>query len=256
MARYEDAVRLEGLVMTVLGNGEADSGDEAEYNELIQRLVTENDEEVASQAGALRLPKSLKLLAAETRSRRDNLLTTTGFADGMRRIKEILRARLDRHLPPDDHSIAEPPIPRRSVRSSTWTGASTPAGRVKAVRTLIPVAREAVEQLISSLQLGQHNGGPPLHDHQDALAALKSLHSALGKLLQAADDGRLDRQYHGGLVDEAVRYSKRMMDSLRHDPLPYATAATVLAIMCACGFPTAGAFLADVTFNIRRSPHR
>jgi hypothetical protein len=252
LATFQDAERLEEIVTAVLGGSEVAPDHEREYREMLQRLFTENDEEIASRATTLHLPPTLEQLAAETRSKRDNMLTYTSFAEGIKRIKEILVARSRQDIRNIDIIGTEGGSARSVVNSSEWTGASTPRERLVAVKALIPVAQGAVEQLIAALEDNQHNGGPPLDDRHAALAALRNLHATLGQLLLIADDGALDREYNGGLVDEAVRYAKRAIRSLKHDPLPYATAATILAIMCACGFPSAGAFLADVAFNVRR----
>ncbi|QSR18999.1 hypothetical protein CA833_0075 [Novosphingobium sp. KA1] len=259
LATYEDAVRLEEIVNSTLAGEQVDANDKQEYSELLQRLITENDEEVATLAANLHLGSSLERLAADTRSRRENMLTSTDFTKGMRRIKDILIARKrgdDRLVRRADPVEAKAPDTGVGTAASEWTGASTPRDRMASVKVLLPVAQVAIEQLIASLEARQHNGGPPLDDCQNALEALRDLHTALGNLLIAADEGRLNQEYHGGLCVEAVRYAKRAARALGSDPLPFATAATVLAIMCACGFPTVGAFLADVAFSVRRPTAR
>lgn len=162
------------------------------------------------------------------------------------------KRRDDRLIRKGDESSARPFAAEHAVLASTWTGASTPLERLTSVRTLLPIAQGAIEQLILSLEAHHHNGGPLLDERRDAIDNLRSLHLALGQLLVAADEGRLAEEYHEGLVAEAVRYGKRAARSLQSDPVPYALAGTVLAIMCACGFPTAGGFLADLAFSIRR----
>jgi hypothetical protein len=136
--------------------------------------------------------------------------------------------------------------------SSAWTGASKPSDRVMAVKTLIPIALHAVDQLIASLEAPRHNGGPPLDGAQEAVENLRQLHRALGNLLAAADDGTLEDTVKGGLATEAARYAKRAAKALRDDPIPYAFSATILAVMSACGLPGIGGYLAGVALNMKR----
>jgi hypothetical protein len=76
-----------------------------------------------------------------------------------------------------------------SYDSAAWTGASRPAARLVAVKTLLPVANAAIERLIQSLEEPGHNGGPPLDTTIDAIESLRSLHALLGEILRAADEG-------------------------------------------------------------------
>lgn len=136
--------------------------------------------------------------------------------------------------------------------STAWTGASKPAARLAAVQTLIPVASAAVERLIQNLEEPGHNGGPPLDTTVEAINSLRSLHAALGQILQAADDGKLEEAYHDGMVSEAARYAKRAAKELRDDPMPYAMSAMLLAVLSACGFPGLGGFLSRVAANVKK----
>lgn len=136
--------------------------------------------------------------------------------------------------------------------SSAWTGASKGIDRIKAVKTLIPIARNAVEQLISSLEKPGHNGGPPLDEISTAIEYLRQLHRALGELLTAADEGRFAEVVNEGLATEAARYAKRAARSLRDDPIPYAFSAAILAIMTACGMPDIGGYLTGVAITMKK----
>jgi hypothetical protein len=136
--------------------------------------------------------------------------------------------------------------------ASAWTGATKPAARLAAVKTLLPVAQAAIERLIEKLDEPRHNGGPPLDTTVEALEALRSLHSMLGEILQAADEGKLDHAYSEGMAQEAARYAKRAAKQLRDDPIPYAMAALLLAVLSACGFPGVGGFLGSVALKVQR----
>lgn len=136
--------------------------------------------------------------------------------------------------------------------SSAWTGAVRGVDRVKAVKTLIPIAQHAVDQLIALLEAPRHNGGPPLDEAATAIENLRALHRALGEMLTAADDGKLSDAFNGGLVSEAARYAKRAAKALRDDPMPYAVSATVLAIMTACGVPGIGGYLTGVALSMKK----
>ncbi|WP_375394966.1 hypothetical protein [uncultured Sphingomonas sp.] len=136
--------------------------------------------------------------------------------------------------------------------STAWTGATKPGARLAAVKTLLPVARAAVERLIESLGAPGHNGGPALDGTIEAIDALRSLHTLLGEIIQAADEGKLNQAYNDGMVLEACRYAKRAAKKLRDDPMPYAMSALLLSVLSACGFPGVGGFLGGVAANIKR----
>lgn len=137
--------------------------------------------------------------------------------------------------------------------SAAWTGASKPADRINAVKTLIPVTLLAIEQLIASLEAPNHNGAPPLDGTEEAIQQLRTLYTVLGALLAAADDGRLFDALNEGLATEAARYAKRAAKALRDDPIPYAFSAMILAVMSACGIGGGIAgWLAGVAINMKR----
>ncbi|MEP6786098.1 MAG: hypothetical protein ABI898_10205 [Sphingomonadales bacterium] len=144
-------------------------------------------------------------------------------------------------------------IPAVGYDSSAWTGAVRGIERVKAVKTLIPVAQSAVEQLIARLETPGHNGGPALDEVANALDSLRNLHCKLGELLNAAEAGSLAQCFNDGVAAEAARYAKRAARSLRDDPMPYALSATVLAILSACGVPAIAGYLAGVAVSMKKS---
>jgi hypothetical protein len=137
--------------------------------------------------------------------------------------------------------------------SSAWTGAIKGSDRVKAVKSLIPIAQNAVELLIAGLEAPSHNGGPPLDESVAAIECLRQLHKALGEMLNAADEGKLSEAFNNGLPTEAARYAKRAARALRDDPMPYAVSAMVLAIMTACGVPGIGGYLTGVALSMKKN---
>lgn len=141
---------------------------------------------------------------------------------------------------------------RPTVDSSAWTGANTPAERTIAVKTLLPVALAAVDQLIETLETPGHNGGPLPDETVEALGHLRALHKVLGELLAAADEDRLQEAFNGGLPVEIARFAKRAAKSLRDDPLPYAMSAMFLTICSACGIPGIGGYLSGVAMAMKR----
>jgi hypothetical protein len=139
-----------------------------------------------------------------------------------------------------------------SYDSSAWAGIDNPAQRVRAVKTLVPLAQSAIDALINHLEQPSHNGGPPLDEITEALNHLRKLHSKLGEILLAADEGTLTSSRGEGLMDEAARFAKRAAKSLKEDPLPYAFSATLLAIFTACGFPGLGGYISAVAMAIKK----
>lgn len=146
------------------------------------------------------------------------------------------------------------PTPRMpdTYDASAWTGVQSSAQQAAAIKTLIPVAQAAVEQLIRHLEQPSHNGGPPLDEIADAISQLRSLHSALGELLTAADEGRISAAVHNGLLPEIGKWGKRVARTLRNDPMPYAMSAALLAIFTACGVPGIGGYLGSVALAITK----
>jgi hypothetical protein len=166
-------------------------------------------------------------------------------------LAEAERASLSEKLQIGDHAEAE--VVRRPGHDATaWTGASSPAERVLAVKTLMPVAQSAVEQLLALLDNPGHNGGPPLDEVEEAIGELRHLHAALGKLLTAADEGKLMEALNDGAAAETARFAKRAARALRDDPVPYAIAGTILGLLTACGFPGIGGFLASVAIQMKK----
>lgn len=139
------------------------------------------------------------------------------------------------------------------VTSSAWTGVTSPRQKAQAVRSLIPVTRSAIENLIHHLELPSGNGGPPLDDHLEAIRHLKDLHRVLGQLLSEVEQGNLASLDGSGLVVEAAKYAKRSARVLKSDPMPYAVAGLVLAIFTACGIPGVGGYLGGVALNMRKN---
>ena len=146
--------------------------------------------------------------------------------------------------------VADPQPPGHN--SAAWTGATTPSERVVAIKTLIPIALNAVDHLIVLLEAPGHNGGPPLDGATQAIENLRALHASLGHLLNAADEGNLIDLAHSGFSIEAARYGKRAAKALRDDPIPYAFSGAILGIMAACGLPGIGGWLAGVAINMKK----
>jgi hypothetical protein len=73
--------------------------------------------------------------------------------------------------------------------SSRWTGRRTTAVQARVVLSLAPDAMSALEEIVERLELPFHNGGPRDPQVDQALAALRELHGALGELLEAARQG-------------------------------------------------------------------
>ena len=148
--------------------------------------------------------------------------------------------------------VTNDPVPP-GYDSTAWTGASKPTERIRAVKTLIPVTLLAIEQLLASLEAPNHNGAPPLDGTKEAIEQFRALHTALGALLTAADDGKLFDNVNEGLATEAARYAKRAAKALRDDPIPYAFSAMILAVMSACGLGgNISGWLAGVAINMKR----
>ena len=147
---------------------------------------------------------------------------------------------------------AEKPA-RPDASAGAWTGIESGIERVRAVKSLLPLAQSAVEGLIAALSAPNANGAPLLDQHEEAIENLRSLHQALGSLLEAADCGHLDDELGTGLAAEAARYAKRAAHALSRDPIPYLSSGLLLGILTACGFPGIGGYLADITLNIRKN---
>lgn len=136
--------------------------------------------------------------------------------------------------------------------STAWTGAIAGSERVKAVKTLLPIAQNAVELLIIELETPNHNGGPQLDETMAAIEHLRNLHRLLGELLAMADSGKLGDAVNDDLQAQAAKYAKLAARALRDDPMPYAVSATILAIMTACGIPDIGGYLTGVALSLKK----
>lgn len=142
----------------------------------------------------------------------------------------------------------------QSADSSAWTGMSSRAERLAAVRPLLPVAANAVESLIASLEASSHNGGPILDEAQEAIDALRNLHRVLGEILSAIDRGSFDDEMGEGLTAEAMRHVMRAYEAWKHDPMPYTIGIMITAVLTACGHPSALGFLATMQFQWKKPP--
>lgn len=140
-----------------------------------------------------------------------------------------------------------------ALRSSSWTGTLGGAERIVAVKALVPVTQAAIETLIASLETPKGNGAPLLDEHDAAIAHLRKLHSALGDVLELAENGQLNTQIGEGLVKELISYGKRAAKQLRDDPIPYAMSALLLAVFSALGDSMLGGYMAGIATNIRRT---
>lgn len=144
-------------------------------------------------------------------------------------------------------------VPNTGFNADAWTGIESGIARVRAVKSLLPLARSAIEGLISALSEQNPNGAPLLDQHEEAIENLRRLHQTLGSLLEAADSGHLDDELGSGLAAEAARYAKRAARALSRDPMPYLSSGLLLGILTACGLPGIGGYLADITLNIRKN---
>lgn len=143
-------------------------------------------------------------------------------------------------------------IRAQTLDASTWTGEESRVGRLKVVRTLLPLAQAAVESMIATLSEPSANGGPILDEREQALKHLRQLHRTLGELLAAVDAGRFDDELGQSLAADAARYAKRVARALRDDPMPYLSGALLLGIFEACGLPGIGGYLGGVALNVRK----
>lgn len=143
-----------------------------------------------------------------------------------------------------------------AVDSSAWTGISSRKERLIAVRSLIPLARAAVEGMIAALSDTGGNGAPPFDEREAAIEHLRSLHTALGELLKAADHGHLDDELGQGFAAEAARYARRAAHALRDDPMPYVASALLHGVLTACGLPSMGSFLGGIAQNVQKNAKR
>jgi hypothetical protein len=161
------------------------------------------------------------------------------------RVERIQREFAPLFAPMDDTEVQK--------SSSAWTGIDSGVARVKAVKSLLPLAQAAVEGMIASLSEPNANNAPLLEQHEEAIANLRDLHSTLGALLEAADSGHLEDELGDGLAAEASRYAKRAARALSRDPMPYLASGLLLGLLHACGVPAIGGFLSDIALNMRKN---
>jgi hypothetical protein len=76
------------------------------------------------------------------------------------------------------------------ISASQWTGRRTAAQQAKIVLALAPDALQGVQQLLDEQARALHNGGPVDPEREEAIAALKELHGALGELIEFAETGQ------------------------------------------------------------------
>jgi hypothetical protein len=86
--------------------------------------------------------------------------------------------------------------------SSAWTGRRTIKEQVSIVRELAPVALRELDVLANLVESKRYNDPVTA----DAIACLRELHSQLGELLTAVDDGRLTRE-----TVEAIERNKQKL---------------------------------------------
>ena len=146
------------------------------------------------------------------------------------------------------------PSPRMpgSYDASAWTGVQSTTQQAQAIKTLIPVAQAAVGSLIEHLEKPNHNGGPLLDEVEFDVERLRKLHTALGILLTAVEDGKLKDTTNVGLVAEIAQYGKQAARALKHDPLPYALSGVLLALFTVCGAPGLGGYLGGIALAIKK----
>jgi hypothetical protein len=142
------------------------------------------------------------------------------------------------------------------IDSAMWTGTEGRAARVKLVRGLMPLARNAVDSMITTLSEPNANGAPLLDSRVEAIGELRKLHHALGELLTAVDNGHFDDELGQNLQAEVARFGKRAAKALRDDPLPYLSSALLLGLFTACGIPGLGAYLGGIALTVKKHATR
>jgi hypothetical protein len=116
--------------------------------------------------------------------------------------------------------------------SRAWTGAQR-VYRIEIIKALVPSAMDALNGLIRQLETPGHNGGPPLEDVNEMLACLRQLHSALGRLLAAAD-GDAEADIFDGAITAVQRFATRFANMVRDDPVKYGL-ATLIGVSAGIG---------------------
>jgi hypothetical protein len=224
------AERLQSILINT-AEGRRSISDDAQYNTLRRQLARRS----FSVPSLIATHPSVDSFAAYIRGIRDR-------RDRVKKVRE--------DFAPLFRAIEGAESPR--FDSEAWTGPKRPVEKLKAVQTLLPVARAAVESMISTLSEPNSNAAPPLEEHIEALKNLRELHRTLGALLRAIDKGHFSDDLGQGLAADAARYAKRAARALRDEPVPYAISALLLGVFTACGFPGIGGYMADVALNVTK----
>ena len=103
-------------------------------------------------------------------------------------------------------------VSARSVTSSsTWTGRRSQQEQVAIVEKFAPMASEGVRELIFAVEQKRFNDPQT----QEALAALKELHSALGELIQSAERGQISNEIWNRVEASKERFGKSVSNGAR-----------------------------------------
>jgi len=121
--------------------------------------------------------------------------------------------------------------------TSGFTGLTNERERIQAIKLLIGPSLTSIDALIADLD-HRHNGGPELDDGKEKVELLRSLHSALGELLDRADRGHLGSDLSAGLVAEIYGLCRRLKKAFMSDPLPLSIVLTIAGIGSLLGAPT------------------
>lgn len=121
---------------------------------------------------------------------------------------------------------------RPPVASSKWTGRRTASQQARVVLSLGYDALDGIDALLYEQERGLHNGGPVEPEREEAIAALKELHSELGELLRLAEEEKpLDEKLAKvrALKDRFFRWTASPA-GFALGSLPLTGSATVLAV--------------------------
>lgn len=165
-----------------------------------------------------------------------------GVSDQWEPRRKHVRTAMETLLHLSEHST-------EAITASAWTGIRSGPERLRGAQALIPVVKASIEALIAHYELGKGNGGPPLDEHQDALEALRGLHSTLGDILQLIDRGQ---SIPAKAQREVVEYLGRAAKAVKDDSLPFVVSAMCMGVFTALGFPSVGGWLGAATIAIRK----
>jgi hypothetical protein len=240
---YQGAARLLDLALTAASTNQSAINEHARDYQLLRRFFITNETVSDGVPAPIIQHASLHGLAGWLQNERKS-------ADARRNLVTKLFAPLQSAALAAEGVVA---ANDDRLEASAWTGTQTRAERLTVIRNLLPAARAAVESLIAALEQPGSNGGPLLDERGEAINDLRCLHLALGRLLEAVDEGGFEDDLGEGLAAEAVRYATRAAAALKNDPMPYAVAGLILALFSACGFPGAGGLVssAALTFTKR-----